>query len=141
MAQSVVLTGANCRLFLGGVLYPEVQQIAYTLDYGESEIYGIDSIYPQEITTTRMSVQGTISGVRVKLSGGLQGKDITTKINQRLIAPYISLEIRERQSDTKIIFIQQIKVVSESVQISAKGVVQLSFTFKGIIPLNPLDMS
>lgn len=141
MSQSVVLKGAECKLIIGGKLYPEVQQISYTIDYGETEIYGIDSIFPQEIATTRISVQGNVSGVRVKLSGGLQGKDITTKINQRLIAPYVSLEIRERQSDTKLIFVPQIKVISESVQIISKGVVKLNFSFKGIIPYNPLDMA
>jgi len=141
MSQSVVLAGANCKLFIGGKLYPEVQQISYTIDYGESETYGIDSPFAQEISTDRISVQGSISGLRLKLSGGLQGKDATTKINQRLIAPYVSIEIRDRQSDTKLIFIPQCKVTNENVQISAKGIVKLNFNFKGIIPYNALDMN
>jgi hypothetical protein len=33
------------------------------------------------------------------------------------------------------------KVVSEQVSIQAKGVVKISFTFKGIIPYNPLDLN
>lgn len=141
MSQPIVLAGANCKLFLGGKLYPEAQQVSYTIDYGESEIYGIDSYFCQEIVTTRVSVQGTVSGLRVKLSGGLQGKDIITKINQKLFAPYISFEVRDRQSDTKLIFIPQCKIVTQNVQIMAKGIVKLSFTFKGIIPYEPLDMN
>lgn len=141
MSQSVVLSGAQCKLFIGGKLYPEVQQISYTIDYGETETYGIDSIYPQEVATSRMSVQGSVTGVRLKLSGGLQGKDIITKINQRLFAPYVSFEVRDRQSETKIIFIPQCKITSENVQIMAKGVVKLNFNFKGIIPYQPLDMN
>lgn len=141
MAQSVVLKGSECKLYLGGKLYGEAQSISYTIDYGEQEIYGIDSIFPQEIATTRMSVQGQVSGLRVKMSGGLQGKGGTVKINQRLIAPYISIEIRERTYDTKLIFIAQAKITQESFQVQAKGTVKLSFTFKGIIPYNVLDMS
>lgn len=141
MGQSIVLAGANCKLFIGGKAYPEVQAISYTIDYGESEIFGIDSPFPQEIATTRISVQGSISGLRLKLSGGLQGKDIITKINQKLFAPYVSFEIRDRQSDTKIIFIPQCKVTTQNVQIQAKGVVKLNFNFKGIIPYEPLDMN
>lgn len=140
MGQSVTLKGSECKIYFGGKLYPEAQNIVYTINYGEQEIYGIDSIFPQEIATTRVSVQGSISGIRVKLSGGLQGKDVLTKINQRLFAPYISVEIRERQSDTKLIFIPQCKVTAETMQISSKGIVKLSFSFKGIIPYNPLDM-
>lgn len=141
MSQSVVLKGSECKVFIGGKLYPEVQQISYTIDYGETEIYGIDSIFAQEIATTRISVQGSISGVRVKLSGGLQGKDVVTKINQKLFAPYVSVEIRDRQSETKIIFIPQCKISAETLQVASKGTVKLNFTFKGIIPYNPLDLN
>jgi hypothetical protein len=141
MSKSIILKGAECKVFIGGKLYGEVQQISYSIDYGETEIYGIDSIFAQEIATTRISVQGSISGVRVKLSGGLQGKDILTKINQKLFAPYVSIEIRERQSETKIIFIPQCKVNAENFSVSAKGIVNLNFSFKGIIPYNPLDMN
>lgn len=141
MSNSVVLTGANCKFFIGGKLFPEVQQISYTIDYGEVEIYGIDSIFAQEIGTTRVSVQGTVTGIRLKLSGGLQGKDAVTKINQRIFAPYVSIEVRDRQSDTKLFFCPQCKIVTENSQIGAKGVVKVSFTFKGIIPYNPLDLN
>lgn len=141
MSQSIVLAGANCKIFIGGKLYPEVQSVTYTIDYGEQETYGIDSIFPQEIATTRISVQGSLSGLRLKLSGGLQGKDAITKINQRLFSPYVSFEVRDRQSDTKIIFIPQCKITTQNVQIGAKGVVKLNFNFKGIIPYEPLDMN
>lgn len=141
MGQSTVLKGSECKVYIGGSLYPEVQQIAYTIDYGEQEIYGIDSIFAQEIAATRISVQGSVSGVRVKLSGGLQGKDALTKINQRLFAPYVSVEIRDRHSEQKIIFIPQCKVVAETLQVAAKGTVKLNFKFKGIIPYNALDLN
>lgn len=141
MSNSTVLAGANCKIYLGGNLYPEAQQVTYTIDYGEQEIFGIDSPYSQEIATTRMSVQGNVQGLRLKLSGGLQGKDIITKINQKLFAPYISFEVRDRQSDTKIIFVPQCKITTQNVQIGAKGIVKLNFSFKGIIPYEPLDMN
>jgi len=88
-----------------------------------------------------MSVQGNISGVRVKLSGGLQGHEARTKINQILYAPYTSLRIKDRYSDTDLIWIPQMKVSSETIQIQAKGVVRFNFNFKGIIPYNPLDLN
>ena len=89
MAKSVVLKGSECRLFLGGKLYGEAQSISYTIDYGETEIYGIDAIFAQEIAPTKVSVQGQVTGLRVKLSGGLQGKGGMVGIQNRLIAPYI----------------------------------------------------
>lgn len=141
MAQSIVLRGADCRLFISGNEYPEVQSINYTIDYGEDAIYGIDSVYPQEIAVTRIAVQGQISGVSVKLKGGLQGHDIRTKINEILYHPYTSLRIKDRHSDKDIFWLPQMKVTNERFSVNAKGVATVSFSFKGIIPYNQLDMS
>jgi hypothetical protein len=134
------MRGADIKLYLGGKLYPVVQDIRYTIDYGEQAIFGIDSAFPQEIAITRITVQGTISGVRLKGSGGLQGYDLRTGIRDMLHAPYVSLKIKDRHTDTDILWIPQIKVSSEQVQIKAKGIVQVSFNFKGIIPYNELDL-
>ena len=141
MSQSVVLKAADVKVYISGKLYEPAQAISYTIDYAENEIYGIDSQFPQEIAPMKVSVQGSISGVRVKLSGGLQGYDIRTKINEILKAPYTSLRIKDRHSDSDILWLPQMKVTSEQVQIQAKGVAQLSFSFKGIIPYNALDLN
>jgi len=139
--SSTVLKGPEIKVYISGKLYAEVQSLNYTIDYGEQEIYGIDSQYPQEIAPTRLSVQGTISGVRVKLSGGLQSYQARTRINQILYAPYSSLRIKDRASDADLLWLPQMKVINESISVEAKGVARLSFTFKGIIPYNEIDLS
>lgn len=140
MARSVSLQGSGVKLYIGGKLYPEVQSLTYTIDYGETEIYGIDSQYPQEIAPTRLSVQGSVSGIRVKLTGGLQGYEARSRINEILYAPYVSLRIKDRASDIDLLWLPQMKVTSENIQFQAKGVVRLNFNFKGIIPYNEIDM-
>ena len=138
MAQSIVLRGADIKVYLGGKLYP-AKSITYTTDYGEQAIYGIDSLTPQELCVTRLSVQGNITGLKIKDSGGLQGYDIRPKIFDILHAPYISLRVSDRSTDTNIFYVPNIKVINESVQIG-KGVISVSFSFIGIIPYNELDM-
>jgi len=138
MSQSTVLSGALVKLYISGTQYP-ADSIRYTIDYGEQEIYGIDSIFPQEIATTKISVQGSISGFRVQGDGGLQGRDIRSKITQVLYAPYLSLRIEDRKNKIDLLLINQIKVSNEQMTINAKGVVKINFSFKGIIPLNVLD--
>jgi hypothetical protein len=141
VAQSVVLTGAQVKVYVGGKLYAEVQSIQYTIDYAEQEIYGIDSSFPQEIAPGRVSVQGSVSGLMIKMVGGLQAYDLRSKINEILHAPYVSLRIKDRHSDSDIFWLPQMKVVNEQVSIQAKGTVKISFQFKGIIPMNPLDLN
>lgn len=138
MAQSTVLTGAQCKVYVAGVLYPATS-IQYTIDYGEQEIFGIDLVHPQEIATTRITVQGSISGFRVQLSGGIQGTGIRSKINDVLYAPYVSLRIQDRKNEVDILFVNNIKVTSESLSINSKSTAMVDFSFKGILPLGPLD--
>lgn len=141
MSQSVVLKGAEVKCYVGGKLYSEVRSIQYTIDYGETEIFGIDSQFAQEIAPGRVQVQGTVSGLQIKMVGGLQAYDLRTKINEILHGPYVSLRLKDRHSDSDLFFLPQMKVTSESVSIAAKGVVTVSFQFKGIIPYNPLDLN
>ena len=140
MSQAVTLKGAEVKVYVAGKLYAEVQSIQYTTDYAETEIYGIDSPFPQEIAPGRVSVQGTVQGLVIKMVGGLQAYDLRTKINEILHGPYVSLRIKDRFSDSDLFWLPQMKVVSEQVSIQAKGVVKISFQFKGIIPYNPLDL-
>lgn len=141
MSQSVTLKGAEVKMYVSGKLYAEVQSIQYTIDYAEQEIYGIDSQFPQEIASGRVSVQGSVSGLVIKNLGGLQAYDLRSKITEILYGPYTSLRLKDRHSDKDLFWLPQMKVVSEQTSIQAKGVVKISFTFKGIIPYNPLDLS
>ena len=141
MAQSKVLRGADIKLYVAGKLYPVAISINYTIDYGEHEIYGIDSQFPQEIASTRMSVKGTVSGVRAKLSGGLQGFNLRTRINEILHSPYTSLRLVDRHSNEDLLWLPQMKVSSETFSVQAKGIVNINFSFTGIIPYQPIDMS
>jgi len=141
MARSIILKGAECKLYIGGKLYSEVRSLNYTIDYGEQEIYGIDSPYPQEIATTRTSVQGSIAGVRVKYSGGTQGAGARPKINEILNGAYVSIRVQDRFTGQDILFVPQAKVTNESISIAAKGIVNLSFGFKGIIPYGETELA
>jgi hypothetical protein len=78
--QSVVLKGAEVKTYVSGKLFAEVQSIQYTIDYGEQEIYGIDSQFPQEIASGRVAVQGSVSGLVINGLGGLQAYDLRAKI-------------------------------------------------------------
>jgi hypothetical protein len=140
MAKASTLSGAAIKLYVSGILYPQAQSVTLTIDYGEEPIYGIDSALPQEIRQTRISIQGSVSGVRILTDSGLQTNGIIPILKNSLHAPYISIEIRERESDAVLYFIQGVKVTSESFRAVSKGKIELSFNFKGTMPYQPNDM-
>jgi len=141
MAQTVTLSGAMVKVYFGGTLLKEIQGINYTINYGENPIYGIDSPFPQEIATTQVSIQGSASIVYVQAGGGLQAKDIRSKIHGILYAPYISLRIKDRKNNIDIFYCPQVKVTQESMSINAKGTVKIQFNFTGIIPYSSEDLA
>jgi len=139
--QTFILTGAHINLYLNNKLYKEVQSVSFSVDYGETEIYGIDTPYAQEIATTKVTVRGSVQGLRQKLSGGLQGSNLRPLFTDIAASPYISIRITDRQSGEDIVLIAQAKVTRESHQIATKSTYKLSFDFVGQIPLFALDRS
>jgi len=139
MAQSVVLTGANIKLYINNKVYKEVQSISFSVDYGEAEIYGIDSPWAQEIAPTKMTVRGSVNGLRLKLSGGLQGNNMRPLFTDFAASPYISIRIQDRYSGEDILFIQRAKVTREAHSIAMKSTYKLNFDFIGQVPYFALD--
>jgi hypothetical protein len=139
MAQSIVLAGPNIQVFINNKLYKTVRNISFSVDYGEVEIYGIDSPYAQEIAPTKITVRGSVNGLRLKRDGGLQGSNMRPLFTDFAASPYISLRITDRVSGEDIIFIQAAKVTREQHTIATKSIYQLSFDFVGQVPLFALD--
>lgn len=138
MSQRTI-AGSHIKVYINGKVYNEVQQLDYTIDYGEEAIYGIDSIFPQEVKTSRISITGGLSGVRVANSNGLAGYGARHGIRDSMFAPYVSIRIFDRKTGEDILFVPFAKVTSESFSASAKGTVKVSFKFTGLQAQQPLD--
>ncbi len=137
--KPLILTGALVKLYINNTQYKEVQQVSWAIDYGEYEIFGIDSPFPQEIAPTKVTVKGSIQGLRVRNSGGIQAIDARPLARHILSAPYISIRIQDRSTGEDLIFIQSAKVTGQTVSVGAKGTLKLSFNFTGMLPYEPLD--
>lgn len=141
MALPVTLKGAEIKVFVSGKLFPEVQSITYTIDYDIDTIKGIDNVFAQELAINSIKCSGSVQGVRIKDSGGLQGAAAKAAITDSLKHPYTSLRIQNRQTGKDILFLPQMMVNSESFSVAAKGTARFSFNFTGIIPYQENDIS
>ena len=139
--QTVTLTGSQIKIYINGAVYGPAQSISFAVDRGESEIYGIDSPFPQEIAATKIASSGQIQGLRIGGSGGLQAKGILSKLKDVLSSPYITIRITDRKTGEDIAFCPQAKVTNESHSVAAKGRYSLSFSFKAVAIYSPLDRS
>lgn len=141
MAVPIILTGAHIKIYINNQVYKTVQSISLTVDYGEQEIYGIDTLNAQEIAPTRLSVRGSVQGLRVKNSGGLQAQNIRPLFVDLLASPYISIRIQDRSTGEDILYIPQCKVSQESHVAATKSTYKMNFNFVGTVPLFAIDRS
>lgn len=141
MAVPVILTGPMIRLFINNQLYKTVQSVSLVVDYGEQPIYGIDAMHSQEIAPTRLSVSGSVQGLRVKNSGGLQAQNIRPLFVDLMASPYISIRIQDRATGEDILYIPQCKVSQESHAMATKTTYKMNFNFIGQVPYFALDRS
>lgn len=128
------LSAAQVFVYFGGKHLKELQTIQYSVNYGEEAIYGIDSAFPQEIASTRAMLTGQCSLVYLQAEGGLQGKGLTPRLQEILYMPYNNLKIKDRKNGVDILFCPSVKITNETVSISAKGTVKITFNFSGILP-------
>jgi hypothetical protein len=137
----LTLTGADIKVYINNRVYPFIQQISLNVDYGETENYGIDATYAQEIAPTKISVRGNVSGLRVKMSGGLQAMTIRPLFVDLASGAYISIRIQDRATSEDILFIPNAKVTRENHTVGVKQIYKLNFDFVGQVPLFALDRS
>lgn len=139
--KSVTLVGPNIKLFINNKLYAPVQSITLDIDYSEEPIYGIDSPWPQEIGGGRATVRGSVQGLRLKNSKGLQAQNdgIRPLFSDLAASPYISIRIQDISTDEDIVFIPRAKITREAHAASIKSVYRLNFDFVGQIVFFPLD--
>lgn len=139
--RAVTLTGALCKVYINGKIYKEAQSVNYSIDHGITEIFGIDSPFPQELADGRKTVSGSINGIKIRYSGDLQSYNAVSLTQDVLKTPYISIKIEDKSTGEVLLFIPNARIVSEQMGIATKRTVTYSFSFKGLIGYRPLDMA
>jgi hypothetical protein len=138
---ALTLTGSLINFYVNNTVYKVAQTVTLEVDYGEDAIYGIDSPWPQEIAGGRISIRGSVKGLRIKNSGGLQAFNLRPLFTDMAASPYISIRIQDRSTMEDIVLITNAKVSNEILTAPAKGVYRLDFNFIGQQTLFALDRS
>jgi hypothetical protein len=138
---SLSLVGADIVLYINNAPYKITQSVMLDIDYGEDGIFGIDSPWAQEIAGTRALVKGSVKGLRVKNSGGLQASNMRPLFTDLAASPYVSIRIQDRSTGEDIALITNAKVSKETHTAAIKGVYKLDFDFVGQMVLMSLDRS
>jgi len=140
--NQLVISSGLTRLYINNKILTTTQTVSMENQTGEYEIWGINAPYPQEIAGGgQRSVRGTISGVRTKNSGGLQGVGAIPLFSDVAASNYVSLRLEDRSTGETLWSIPKCKLSNVQETISIKGTYKITFQFIGQILFYPLDLS
>lgn len=140
MAQVQTMAASTIKVYINGIVMPNISSLSFSLSNGEEEIWGIDSLSPQEISPSKTTVSGTITGMRIKASGDAQARRMIPLQAEVMEGNYWSLRVEDIDTKFNLLFIPYAKVSREDVQIQAKGLVKFSLNFVGILAAQELDI-
>lgn len=134
--------GAGIVVKINGNVVGFATDIQYNRQLGVKTIYGIDSPFIREIGITGpYQVTGTLSGFRLRDSGGLEGQAImnASNVDDYFQQKYVSMEIIDILSGAAIGLISQALFISDSWTINARNPVTFNAQFIGVFITNELS--
>lgn len=130
--------GAGIKLNINGSLIGFATGINYSRTTASKYIYEIDNPFPVEIAQTTYGVSGTLTGLRIRDSGGLDGYGImdVSSISSYFNFKYATIEIVDRVSGKTLANIQKVVFDNDSWSVQNKNVITFSANFKGVFVSN-----
>lgn len=133
------IQGSAVKIFINGKVWGAAQEVSWTTDYAEKELYGIDNPFPQEIYGAKVATYGSIKGLRTRQSGGTQGVGLRPILQEFASSPYVSIRIQDRYSGEDLVYMPKAKVSSEALSVGTKGILVLNIQFRAMAGWQPQD--
>jgi hypothetical protein len=130
------IAGAATILYLNNVKAGFVTGFDFRATNNRRAVGELDSITPAELIPGNTAVNGTVTCMRIRLDGGLEGRGIAPSERNLLLEKYISILLVDRLTDSVIFRCDNAAVVDQNWSIRSKGLLEGSFSFIGISWLN-----
>ena len=130
--RNKILTGAGIRCLVNSVDLGVVTGIQYNIATAREEDRGIDSLAPFELSPTSTSVSGSISLVKIRDDGGLEGHNIVKPLPYISEDEYFTLELKDRLTGSTYLKVTHAAVDGQSWSAQARGIVTGQFSFHGL---------
>jgi len=137
-SQQILQNGAGVVLKINGALAGFATGMTFTRTLSTKVINEIDSPFAAEIMPTTYIVQGTLSGLRVRGSGGLDGygiMNVSTPINF-FSQQYCIIEVVDISSKTTIYTFQKVVFDQDSWNVQSRSLFTFSANFRAVFVQN-----
>ena len=136
MADSNILTGSRCLIYVNSVMFGRATSISTSRSTEHSPRYGLDSSEAFELVPTTSIESGTIGVIRLAGDGGAEGIGMSVPGPNMQIARYATLSIVDRSSDIEVYRADKVVAIGQSWSYPSKGLVVGQITFRAIRSIN-----
>lgn len=136
--QQVVQTGAGVRVSINGSVVGFATGLSFSRGLNSKVIYELDNPFAKEILPTVYSVQGTLTGFRIRGSGGLDGYGImnASNVNAFFNQKYCVIEVVDILSGVTMYSMQKVIFDNDSWTLQNKQLFTFSANFKAVFIQN-----
>lgn len=131
--QQVLQTGAGVVIRANNTsILGFATGLTFTRTLSIKAVHGVDSFQPSELIPSSYQINGTLTGIRIRDSGGLDGTGLmnASTVNSIFNQQYVVLEIVDRLTGVTIYKFIDTLFDSDSWSIQNKQVISFSANFK-----------
>lgn len=141
MSQSVSVHGGRGRLIINGKLRGVFSSVQWSINYDAQPIYTLGKMSAQEIVyTAQEAISCSATGFRIVDNGAYNAADLP-RLQDLLNAEDMELSIEDRKTGKRICTILGVRPTGYSTGITARGVMELSVNFLGLVSSDETDKS
>lgn len=132
MALSRNQVAAHLIVFINGRMFGEATSFRFSSQTPHKANHGLDQLEPYELMPVGTKVTGTIGSLRLRNSGGLEGRGIVAPFSHVGHERYFSILVMDRTNGTAFFRAENCKVLSQDWDVQPRQRVMGQFTFEGI---------
>jgi hypothetical protein len=137
---SFTQSGAKLKLVINNQTFGIVTSFNYSIDYGRKALRGIDNPFPQEMVTGQQTVRGSVGCLRLQ-GTSLESYGVVspqTSVDSLEFSPmmsdkYISITLVDILTSEIVFRLDMASVMNQQWSVQARGLMQGSFEFEGIV--------
>jgi hypothetical protein len=128
------MSGARCVLKINDELIGFAFNVSWNIQTTVTEIRTIDDYLPYELAPKHVIVTGTIGALHIPGAGFLDDSDHPMQSNtvNFLRQKYISIEVRDSQSDALLFMTRKALIIGRAESISVEQLSQVTLQFRAI---------
>lgn len=131
-ASPKTIKGADLKMFINGKPFGLVTEFSFQVSNGRRGIYTIDQAEPWEIGEAQSAVTGSMTVIRLRADGGMEGYGVVAPYGFYTLEKYVSITLTERFTDRAVFHTDRALIRMQSWAVGPRNIMVGTLNFEAI---------